>query len=132
MSALANEHTRQRASCLCHPHLPSLAYKSIATCLLQADKANLRARGMKLKLEGLQSSLDQHSRQALRAAVSLEKHSASFPAECHTDIANLLTQLKGSLSQLLVLSMGEGHEASPSRVMRPQQLETLPASHCYI
>ena len=86
---------------------------------------------MKLKLEGLLSSLDQHSRQALKAAVSLEKYGTSFPVECRGDISALLSQLKGSLSQLLVLSMGEGNKASPGGV-RPSNYDAMPTPHCYI
>ena len=86
---------------------------------------------MKVKLESLQSSVDQHSRQALRAAVSLEKHSGSFSPDCQPDISGLLNQLKGSLSQLLVLSIGEGQEFSLP-VMMPQQVDGAQAAHFYI
>ena len=85
---------------------------------------------MQARLDMVQSGLNQQSRQALRAAVALEKYTASFPLECQADITAFLSQLKNSLSQLLVLSVSDGPSDHPAE-HRAQHTDMRPPPHCY-
>ena len=106
--------------------LYSLAIPNVL-CVMQADEASHRARGLQATLDVMQTSLDQHSRQALRAAVALEKSCGGFPGDSRAEVATLLAQLKRSLSQLLVLSIGERRESNPG----PLEGNSLENANCF-
>ena len=110
----------------------------IANRSLQADKAEVEATKLRGLFEKLQVSLDRQSREALRAANGLERTAARLGTshlltavdpktadallEIQTDMFNCLSMLKGSLWQLLVLTIDQQPAPewpSPSPQPRP-------------